>query len=271
MSQKEVNAEYIFDVSVFRERFHKLRKSLKLSQAEFAAFLEIPTGSVGGYESGDKTPNSATLFKIAKKCNVSTDYLLGLQKEPTLDEDIKKICDYTGLSGTAVSRIRMFHDDVKEKADYRVVLDVDGANSLIYSPDLSFDILNQLLCNPHFYSTMSAVADYKISLSKWICECSEFLHTFCESSEFEISNPSINSDNLTTVEIDIFLDTAHRLLGEKLRLIHGDLFQTTECFKDSIRSVTENDYNKSKEIKELLTLIQTILLTARRDINGEHN
>ena len=242
-----------------------------IMQKTLAEHIGVTDNTISYYLSGKRCPDIDKLIEIAKFLNISTDYLLGLQKEPTLDEDIKKICDYTGLSGTAVSRIRMFHDDVKEKADYRVVLDVDGANSLIYSPDLSFDILNQLLCNPHFYSTISAAADYKISLSKWICECSEFLHTFCESSEFEISNPSINLDNLTTVEIDIFLDTAHRLLGEKLRLIHSDLFQTTECFKDSIRSVMENDYNKSKEVKELLTLIQTILLTARRDINGEHN
>lgn len=102
MSQKEVNTKFDFDTNVFKERFHELRKSLNQSQSEFAEFLEIPTGSVGGYESGAKAPNSATLFKIAKKCNVSADYLLGLQENQCLDESVKAVHNYIGLSDTSI-------------------------------------------------------------------------------------------------------------------------------------------------------------------------
>lgn len=102
MTQKKVNATEEIDTSIFRERFIKLREEHKMSQAQFAVFLGIPSGSVGGYENGTKFPNGKTLFTIATKCDVSADYLLGLQKEPVLKENLKMICEYTGLSKKAV-------------------------------------------------------------------------------------------------------------------------------------------------------------------------
>lgn len=102
MTQKRVSDSTELNISIFRERFIKLREEHKMSQAQFAVFLGIPSGSVGGYENGTKFPNGKTLFTIATKCEVSADYLLGLQDNPVLKEDLKMICNYTGLSGKAV-------------------------------------------------------------------------------------------------------------------------------------------------------------------------
>ena len=110
MTQKEANNNTELDTSIFRERFIRLREEHQMSQAQFAVFLGIPSGSVGGYENGTKFPNGKTLFAIASKCGVSADYLLGLHSNPVLKEDIQMICEYTGLNIEAVNRL---HNRIK--------------------------------------------------------------------------------------------------------------------------------------------------------------
>ena len=110
MSQKEAKQMPEFDENLFRERFIELREDYDMKQAEFADFLGIPTGSVGGYESGKKFPNGKTLFKISKKCNISADYLIGLSDVKSPDIEIKAICDYIGLSEMSVNKIHFYHE-----------------------------------------------------------------------------------------------------------------------------------------------------------------
>lgn len=85
---------------IFTERFRELQGDR--SNTEFAEFLEISRQTVGFYCNGDRVPDALTLIKIAEKCNVSADWLLGLSKERSSDIKIQGICKKTGLSGTAV-------------------------------------------------------------------------------------------------------------------------------------------------------------------------
>jgi transcriptional regulator with XRE-family HTH domain len=55
----------------------KLRKSLNLSQNEFAEKLLVTRQAVSRWENGDTIPNTDTLKFIAKTFDVSVDYLLG--------------------------------------------------------------------------------------------------------------------------------------------------------------------------------------------------
>lgn len=55
----------------------ELRKSLNLSQDEFAEKLLVTRQAVSRWENGDTTPNTDTLKLIAKTFDVSVDYLLG--------------------------------------------------------------------------------------------------------------------------------------------------------------------------------------------------
>lgn len=61
---------------VFAERFSKLRGDK--TQEEFAKFLGISRPTVGFYENGARLPDALVLCQIAEKCNVSTDWILGL-------------------------------------------------------------------------------------------------------------------------------------------------------------------------------------------------
>lgn len=55
----------------------ELRKSLNLSQDDFAEKLLVTRQAVSRWENGDTIPNTDTLKLIAKTFNVSVDYLLG--------------------------------------------------------------------------------------------------------------------------------------------------------------------------------------------------
>ena len=55
----------------------ELRKSLNLSQDDFAEKLLVTRQDVSRWENGDTIPNTDTLKLIAKTFNVSVDYLLG--------------------------------------------------------------------------------------------------------------------------------------------------------------------------------------------------
>ena len=90
-------------IPIFTERFRELQGDR--SNTEFAEFLGISRQTVGFYCNGDRIPDAMTLKQIAEKCNVSTEWLLGLSDARSTDADIRKICEYTGLSEKAVSII----------------------------------------------------------------------------------------------------------------------------------------------------------------------
>lgn len=65
------------------------------------------TAWIHGDKNGRRTePKVGGIVEVAKALNVSTDYLLGLTKDPTTDTDLKAVCDYTGLSQAAIDFIK---------------------------------------------------------------------------------------------------------------------------------------------------------------------
>lgn len=64
---------------VFAERFAQLRG--EMSQRQFADFLGVSRSTIGFYENGTRLPDAATLKEISKKCDVSIDWLLGVDEQ----------------------------------------------------------------------------------------------------------------------------------------------------------------------------------------------
>ena len=60
-----------------RDAILELRKSLNLSQDEFAEKISVTRQAVSRWENGETTPNIDTLKLLAKIFDVSVDYLLG--------------------------------------------------------------------------------------------------------------------------------------------------------------------------------------------------
>lgn len=95
----------------------------KISQSEIAADIGVSRQTVSEYLLGNTQPNAETIIKIAKKFEVSSDYLLGLSDAPTSDKDLQFICDYTGLSADAIDYISNKNTDYNFKVFIEFVID----------------------------------------------------------------------------------------------------------------------------------------------------
>lgn len=79
---------------IFTERFRELQG--KQSNTEFTEFLGISRQTVGFYYNGDRVPDALALIKIAEKCKVSVDWLLGMtdsKKRESVAVDELKLTD----------------------------------------------------------------------------------------------------------------------------------------------------------------------------------
>lgn len=95
---------------VFTRRFRELQG--ERSNTEFADFLGLSRQTVGFYCNGDRLPDVITLMQIAERCNVSTDYLLGLTDVHTSDMNVKAICEYIGLNESTIFKLHNIQNNV---------------------------------------------------------------------------------------------------------------------------------------------------------------
>jgi len=88
---------YILEVGEmmdFSKRLKKQRMKKKLTQEEFSNLLNIKRATYAKYETGENQPSYELLKEIATHFNVTTDYLLGFdkdmneQKYPLIDSDM---------------------------------------------------------------------------------------------------------------------------------------------------------------------------------------
>ncbi len=100
----------------FKERFNLLRGDM--TQAEFAVFLGISRPTVGFYENGARIPDALTLRKIASKCGVPADYLLGMTD--ALIQDNTQANKELGLSDEAINALKFLKKKADETTDSRV-------------------------------------------------------------------------------------------------------------------------------------------------------
>lgn len=72
----------------FSSRIKELRKKSNQTQSQFAKFIGTTQGALSGYENGERTPSYEILVAIAKKCNISIDWLCGLSDNMTFDNHV---------------------------------------------------------------------------------------------------------------------------------------------------------------------------------------
>lgn len=94
---------------MLNENIKKLRLAQNISQVELARRLNVTKQSVSNWENDNIQPSIDTLIKIANCFGVSTDYLLGLSTEKTIDA--------TGLTDMQIAHIRQIIDDIKSTAE----------------------------------------------------------------------------------------------------------------------------------------------------------
>ena len=96
--------------SVFSDRLTAVREERGIKRQKAADDLGITRASLEYYEKGMRKPDTEMLLKICEYYKVSADYLLGLsnaQITATDDEQLKTVCDYTGLSEKSVKGLKV--------------------------------------------------------------------------------------------------------------------------------------------------------------------
>lgn len=88
---------------IFTKRFRELQG--ERTNTEFADFLGISRQTVGFYCNGDRIPDAQILRDIAKKCNVSSDWLLGLTDIQNPDTNIAFALQSLGLSDSSAKNL----------------------------------------------------------------------------------------------------------------------------------------------------------------------
>ena len=83
-------------------------------QKDLAKELGVSDNTISYFAKGERAPNLEQIIKISKIFNVSTDYLLGIEKEPTNDKDLQFVCKYLGVSSKSVNAIRnaVFYNEI---------------------------------------------------------------------------------------------------------------------------------------------------------------
>ncbi len=69
----------------FGDRLKSLRKQKNLTQEQLAKRLWVTKSIISAYESNSRFPSLDMLVKLSYTFNVSTDYLLGVNKKQFLD------------------------------------------------------------------------------------------------------------------------------------------------------------------------------------------
>ncbi len=91
---------------MFNERIKELRLSLGLNQIQFGRKLFITKQCVSNWENGNIQPSIDMLIKICGVFHVSSDYLLGLTNECTLD--------VSGLTAEQILHVQNIVNDIRE-------------------------------------------------------------------------------------------------------------------------------------------------------------
>ena len=69
----------------FGNKLRQLRKEKNLSQKQLAALIGVKNSIISFYELGDRVPSPAVIKKLAVALHVSSDYLLGIEKNELID------------------------------------------------------------------------------------------------------------------------------------------------------------------------------------------
>ena len=90
---------------MLNEQIRELRNIRGISQIQLAIKLGVTKQSVSNWENDNILPSIEMLVKIANFFEVSTDYLLGLDKKRTLDVE--------NLTEIQISHIQLIVDDLR--------------------------------------------------------------------------------------------------------------------------------------------------------------
>lgn len=91
----------------FGKKLKQLRTQAGLTQLQLAERIGVTKSVISFYELQERSPSPDVLIKLSRIFHVSTDYLLGLERNNTID--------VSGLKESDVALLRALADSLREK------------------------------------------------------------------------------------------------------------------------------------------------------------
>lgn len=91
----------------FGKRLKDLRKQHNLTQQQLGAMVGVKNSIISFYENGDRMPSPEVIRMLAYYLHVTSDYLMGIEKKPTID--------VSGLTEKDIVLVRSLVDTLREK------------------------------------------------------------------------------------------------------------------------------------------------------------
>ena len=140
---------------IIGQRIDEILKLRNLKQKDLAEHLKVKDNTISYFCSGKRTPNTTQIIEIAKYLNVTTDYLLGLSPNSTIDVELQAVCKYTGLSEKSIQNVvavtRKF--EKKNNKTLNMLLEhyyiddfIEELSDSVELANISFDNFIELLC-----------------------------------------------------------------------------------------------------------------------------
>lgn len=95
----------------FGNTLKELRQKAGMTQKDLASKVGVTKSVISYYELSERSPSPEMLMKLAAIFHVSTDFLLGFQKQDTID--------LSGLSGEDKMLVRTMVDTLRKKEEYK--------------------------------------------------------------------------------------------------------------------------------------------------------
>ena len=185
-------------------------------QKELAQVLNVTDNTISYFCSGRRVPNIEQIIMISQYLNVSADYLLGIVDTATTNKDLRFVCEYTGLSETAIKTLHSVSVDREDNL---------SNNELIF--------LNILIIN--YGQRLSELAlKYLINLQKAVYKKEMLIN---------------HSDNISTDEFEII---AGELCHEEA-ISNLNLFLFQNCAVEMIKKYSgleEKNNELEKQLKD---------------------
>lgn len=91
----------------FGKRLKELRTSKKLTQKQLGDMVGVKNSIISFYENGDRMPSPEVIRLLAYYLHVTSDYLMGIEKQPSID--------VSGLTESDILLVRSLVDTLREK------------------------------------------------------------------------------------------------------------------------------------------------------------
>ncbi len=95
------------------DRIRELRIKNGLTQADLAKMLHITRSSVNAWEMGISVPSTTMIVELAKHLKTNTDYLLGVDVEPSIS--VKELSEEEiGILVMLANKFRSYRNEKKD-------------------------------------------------------------------------------------------------------------------------------------------------------------